>query len=103
MDAICVPRADIIWHGGTEYAGSHILSGRTKDGSHIWSRAKFGCHNWSAGQLDILWRGRPAPHPNINPNTIVLMFTRHIFGTTWYGTAISTARYDYRLFSKQHV
>ena len=29
MDAIFGPRADIIWHGKTEY-GSHILSGRTK-------------------------------------------------------------------------
>ena len=25
LDATCVSRADIIWHGGTEY-GSHILS-----------------------------------------------------------------------------
>ena len=29
MDATFGPRADIIWHGGTEY-GSHTLSGRTK-------------------------------------------------------------------------
>ena len=50
MDATFGPRADIIWHGGTEY-GSHILSGRTKYGSQIWSRTKFGCHNRSAGQF----------------------------------------------------
>ena len=50
MDATFGPRADIIWHGRTEY-GSHILSGRTKYGSHIWSRTKFGCHNRSAGQF----------------------------------------------------
>ena len=49
LDATFGPRADIIWHGGTEY-GSHILSGRTKYGSHIWSRTKFGCHDRSAGQ-----------------------------------------------------
>ena len=40
LDATFGPRADIIWHGGTEY-GSHILSGRTK----------YGCHNLSAGQF----------------------------------------------------
>ena len=50
MDATFGPRADIIWHGRTEY-GSHILSGRTKYGSHIWSRTKFGSHNRSAGQF----------------------------------------------------
>ena len=50
MDATFGPRAGIIWHGGTEY-GSHILSGRTKYGSQIWSRTKFGCHNRSAGQF----------------------------------------------------
>ena len=50
MDATFGPRADIIWHVGTEY-GSHILSGRTKYGSHIWSQTKFGCHNRSAGQF----------------------------------------------------
>ena len=50
MDATFGPRADIIWHGRTEY-GSHILSGRTKYGSHIWSRTKFGSHHRSAGQF----------------------------------------------------
>ena len=50
LDATFGSRADIIWHGGTEY-GSHILSGRTKYGSHIWSRTKFGCHNRSAGHF----------------------------------------------------
>ena len=50
MDATFGPRVDIIWHGGTEN-GSHILSSRTKYGSHIWSRTKFDCHNRSAGQF----------------------------------------------------
>ena len=55
LDATSGPRADIIWHGGTEY-GSHILSGRTKYGSHIWSRTKFGCHNRSTGQFQFSGR-----------------------------------------------